>query len=184
MNEEIINLSVDNFNNDIKPAGESESAKTDLEDFGDFVEGIEEAPEVEAQPVEVDPRISFVEDVAKQYDMTPEEYISAVKEQERENEVIALMQQGVEEEAAYEILDARESKAQAEEQTKMKKQQDDAMYMEFMDDFREATGREFRPGEDEIPVTVWLQVEQGKPLKEAYNEHKFDAAFLKGFDSL
>jgi hypothetical protein len=126
------------------------------------------------QALESDPRLSFIEELASQHDMTPDEYISEVRKQQEHDRIQELVQQGMSEEMAHEMMENKrfreryeaEQKAKAEEE---KKNQD---FAEFFDYFRQANGREYVPNQDAIPENVWESVNQGVPLKFAYMAHE------------
>jgi hypothetical protein len=126
------------------------------------------------QALESDPRLSFIEELASQHDMTPDEYISEVRKQQEQEQLNRLIQSNIPEELAQEILEGRKEreerkKQEAEAAEEQKKNQD---FAEFFDYFRTANGREYVPNQDAIPENVWESVNQGVPLKFAYMAHE------------
>jgi len=125
------------------------------------------------QALESDPRLSFVENLAKQYGMTPDEYIQAVQAQQEQERINELVQQGISEELAQEMLENRKFRQQfeAERQAKAEEEKKNAEYNDFFDYFKQANGRDFNSQTDEIPQSVWEMNANGIPLKYAYMQH-------------
>lgn len=156
---------------------------------GDLPKHVEPV-EKEAQPVlenMEDPRISFVDQLAKQFDMQPEEYIQQVKESQQQEELYSLMDRGLTEEEALELLETRQFKAfvqeQQEKEFQQKEQQESAMFQDFLTYFEQQHGRPWSE-QDEIPKQAWEAVGKGVSLKDAYQEHSFEMKFLEGFNSI
>jgi hypothetical protein len=126
------------------------------------------------QALESDPRLSFIENLAKQHDMTPQEYIEAVNQQQEQQRIDDLVQQGISEELAQEMLENRKFREQfeAEKRTKADEAKKNSEFNEFFDYFRQANDRDFNAQSDEIPQSVWDATEKGVPLKFAYMEHQ------------
>jgi hypothetical protein len=126
------------------------------------------------QALESDPRLSFIEQLASQYDMTPQEYMEAVQQQREQAKIDELVQQGISEELAQEMLENKRFREQyeAEKKAKQEEERKNADYNEFFDYFRQANGRDFVPNQDEIPQGVWEITEKGVPLKFAYMQHE------------
>lgn len=126
------------------------------------------------QALESDPRLSFVEELARQHGMDVNEYVEAVRQHQEQERINELVQQGISEELAQEMLENRKFRDQFEAEKKAKEEQTkkDAQYQEFFNYFREANGREFVPNQDEIPPAVWQAHESGVPLKYAFMEHQ------------
>jgi hypothetical protein len=127
------------------------------------------------QALESDPRLSFVEELAREQGMEVNDYLEAVKqfkEQERINELVS---KGISEDVAHEMLENRKFREQfeAEKKAKAEEEKKNAEYNEFFSTFREATGKDFVPGQDEIPAEVWEAHSNGTPLKYAFMEHQF-----------
>lgn len=126
------------------------------------------------QALESDPRLSFVEELARDQGMEVNEYLDAVKqfrEQERINE---LVQQGISEELAQEMLENKKFREQieAERKAREEEEQKNAEFQEFFDTYRDLNSKEFVPNQDTIPDEVWQANESGVPLKYAYMEHQ------------
>jgi uncharacterized protein YoaH (UPF0181 family) len=126
------------------------------------------------QALESDPRLSFIEELAGQHGMTPDEYISAVQQQQEQARIDELVSQGISEELAIEMQENKKFREQyeAEKKAKAEEEKKNADFAEFFDYFRQANGREYVPKQDEIPDNVWESVNQGVPLKFAYMAHE------------
>lgn len=126
------------------------------------------------QALESDPRLDFVEGLARDNGMTVQEYLSAVQEQQEQARLNELIQQNIPEEYAREMLENRKfrQELEAEKQAKQQEEQQNAQYNEFFEYFREANGRDFVPNQDEIPPNVWEATQSGVPLKFAYMMHE------------
>ena len=126
------------------------------------------------QQFESDPRLKFIEQLASQHNMTPDEYIQAVQQQQEQERIQQLVEQGISEEVAQEMLENRKFREQFENEKKAKAEEEkkNAQYNEFFDYFRQANGRDFAPDKDEIPPSVWEAANNGVPLKFAYMEHQ------------
>ena len=125
------------------------------------------------QQVESDPRLSFVDEMANQFGMTVPEYLDAVRQQREQDQLNELIQNNIPEDLAQEILESRkdrESRKQ-QEQARADEQKKNAEFGEFFAYFKQANGRDFNPGQDEIPQEVWAANQNGTPLKYAYMEH-------------
>jgi hypothetical protein len=126
------------------------------------------------QALESDPRLSFIEELASQHDMTPDEYIQAVKQQQEQARIDELVSQGISEELAQEMMENKKFREQmeAEKKAKAEEEKKNQDFAEFFDYFRTANGREYVPNQDAIPENVWESVNQGVPLKFAYMAHE------------
>jgi hypothetical protein len=126
------------------------------------------------QALESDPRLSFIEDLANQHGMTPDEYIQAVQQQREQSRIDELVSQGISEELAQEMLENRKFRDQyeAEKKAKAEEEKKNAEFGEFFEYYRQANGREYVPNQDAIPENVWEAVNQGVPLKFAYMSHE------------
>lgn len=112
-----------------------------------------------------DPRLSFVENLAKQNNMTPEQYIQAVNDQQYQAEIDELIESGVTEAVAKEVVDTRRQKepqSQSQEQKEL---------VDFVDYYAKINGKPFDPDTDTLPEEVWKSNADGTPLKVAYMEH-------------
>lgn len=120
-----------------------------------------------------DPRLSFVENLAKENGMTTEQFIEAFTQQKEQERLNELIQQNIPEELAKEILESRkdrESRKQ-KEQEELTKQNQQKDQIEFLDYFKQVNGRAYDPDKDTIPTEVWDMVQKGTPLKFAYMQH-------------
>jgi hypothetical protein len=126
------------------------------------------------QALESDPRLSFIEELAGQHGMTPDEYISAVQQQREQSRIDELVSEGISEELAQELLESRKDREERkrEKEAKAEEEKKNAEFGEFFNYFREANGREYVPNQDTIPENVWESVNQGVPLKFAYMAHE------------
>jgi hypothetical protein len=124
------------------------------------------------QQLESDPRLSFVEELAQQFNMSVPEYLDAVKAQKEEQRIQELVEQGISQEVAQELLESRrdreERKKEKEEAAKREKENQE--FGDFFQYFRETNGREFAPGQDNIPEEVLANKEV--PLKYAFIAHE------------
>lgn len=127
------------------------------------------------QALESDPRLSFVEELAREQGMEVNEYLEAVQQFKEQQKLEELLQQNIPEEYAKEMLESRKFREQleAEKKAKAEEEKKNAEFNEFFETFREATGKDFVPGQDEIPAEVWEAHQNGTPLKYAFMEHQF-----------
>jgi len=126
------------------------------------------------QQFQSDPRLSFVEEIAKEYGMTPDEYIQAVKADREQQKLNELVQQNIPEELAQEIISNRQFREQWEAQQKQQAEErkKDADLNEFLDVFKQNNGRAYDPDKDNLPDSVWEDVANGKSLADAYTRHE------------
>jgi hypothetical protein len=126
------------------------------------------------QALESDPRLSFIESLANQHGMSANEYIEAVQAQQEQQRIDKLVEQGISEEMAQEMLENRKFREQfeAEKKAKAEEEKANADYNEFFDYFKQANGRDFNSQTDEIPESVWQATQKGVPLRYAYMEHQ------------
>lgn len=126
------------------------------------------------QSLESDPRLSFVEELAKEQGMDVNEYLEAVKQHREEQRLNELIQQNIPEDMAKEILENRKFREQMESERKQKteEQKENEQYSEFLNYFKQANDRDFDSSKDQIPPEVWETHQQGVPLKFAYMEHQ------------
>jgi hypothetical protein len=124
--------------------------------------------------LESDPRLSFVEDLAKQNNMDVPSFLEAVKQQREEDHLNELLQQNIPEEYAREMLENRKFRQEfeSEKQTKAQEAKSNAEFTDFFQYFNQANGRDFVADKDEIPQSVWEANKNGVPLKFAYMEHQ------------
>lgn len=127
------------------------------------------------QALESDPRLSFVENLAKQNGMDVNQYLEAVKQAQQQAELDQLVQANIPEEYAREMLENRKFREQFQqmEQEKVQQAKADAEFNEFFAHFQSTEGRAFDPNKDQIPQSVWEATQKGVPLKTAYMEHQF-----------
>jgi hypothetical protein len=124
------------------------------------------------QALESDPRLSFVEDLAQQFGMDVPTYLEAVKQQREEERIQELVEQGISQEVAQELLENRKFRDQFESEKRAKQEEEkkNQEFTEFFEYFREANGREFTPGQDNIPDEVLAN--KDVPLKYAFMQHE------------
>jgi predicted ATP-dependent protease len=125
------------------------------------------------QALESDPRLNFVEGLARQQGMNVDEYLQAVQEFQQQEELNTLIQQNIPEEYAREMLETRKFREQieAERKTKSEQERQNAEYNDFFHYFKGANGRDYDANTDQIPQEVWDIHANGVPLKYAYMEH-------------
>lgn len=125
------------------------------------------------QQFEADPRLSFVETLAKEQGMDVNEFIEAYQQWQEQEKVNQLVQQNIPPELAQEILESRKDretrKQQEQQQQQEAKKAEEAQ--EFFKYFAEVNGREYLPNKDQIPTEVFEMNAQGVPLKWAYMQH-------------
>jgi hypothetical protein len=128
------------------------------------------------QQLESDPRLSFVEDLAKEQNMTVDQYLQEVKKWKEQQQINELVNQNIPEEYAKEMLENRKFREQIESERKAKEQESKQSeeYGDFLQYFKQSNGRQFDPEKDAdlLPQEVWQQHEAGVPLKFAYMEHQ------------
>lgn len=114
-----------------------------------------------------DPRLSFVEELAKSYNMSPGEYIQAVKEQQRQSELDNLIQQNIPEEYAREMLENKRFRQTYEAQLRENeaRQKQNQEYSEFLSVYPDINP-------DAIPGQVWEMVNNGKNILDAYTRYE------------
>jgi hypothetical protein len=124
------------------------------------------------QQLESDPRLSFVEELAQQFNMSVPEYLDAVKAQKEEQRIQELVEQGISQELAQEMLENRKFREQfeAEKKAKAEEAKQNQEFGDFFQYFRDVNGREFTPGQDNIPEEVLANKEV--PLKYAFIAHE------------
>jgi hypothetical protein len=117
--------------------------------------------------LETDPRLSFVEEMANAYGMSPQQYIEAVKEAQEQERLNQLIEQNIPEEYAREMLESRKFREQFESEKRHKEQEERQMreYQDFFETFPNVKV-------EDISQETWLKVNQGVPLKYAYMEHE------------
>ena len=127
------------------------------------------------QALETDPRLSFVENLAKQNGMDVTQYLEAVKQAQQQSEIDRLVQANIPEEYAREMLENRKFREQFEQQKQEQANQAkaDAEFNDFFAHFQSTEGRAFDANKDQIPQSVWDANSKGVPLKTAYMEHQF-----------
>lgn len=120
------------------------------------------------QALENDPRLTFVENQAKKYGMTVEQYLDAVREAEEQERLNELIQQNIPEELAKEIMENRKFREQWEQERKAREEAEkrEADYKAFLETFPDV-----KP--EDIPESVWKDVEEnGKSLVDAYTRYE------------
>jgi hypothetical protein len=125
------------------------------------------------EAIEADPRLSFVERLAEENDMSVEEFLSEWEEQRQQSQLEELIANNIPEELAIEIMEARQDREErrrekAEAEAKAKEESE---FNEFFSQFELLNGRPYQPGKDIVPAEVWEAQAQGVPLKYAYLQH-------------
>lgn len=125
------------------------------------------------QQFESDPRLSFVEELAKEQGMDVNEFIDSYRQWQEQEKLNQLVQQNIPQELAQEILENRKYRESQKQQEQQKQQevQKQSEAQEFFEYFKQANGREYDPGSDKIPPEVFEMNAQGVPLKFAYMQH-------------
>lgn len=119
--------------------------------------------------LETDPRLSFVEELARENNMTVDQYLEAVRQHKEQERLNQLIQQNIPEDIAKEILENRKFREQLENEKKTKASEEkrQAEFKEFIEMFSDVQA-------DKIPSDVWEKNAQGVPLKYAYMEHQMN----------
>lgn len=119
--------------------------------------------------LQTDPRLSFVEELARDNNMTVDQYLDAVKQHREQQRLNELIQQNIPEEYAKEILENRKfrEQLQSKEKEQQQQQKQQAEFSEFVEAF---------PGvkPEDVPAEVWEAQAQGTPLKFAYMQHEYN----------
>ena len=94
------------------------------------------------------------------------EYQEAISKQEQEQKLAELLEQGLSDEVATELIETRKFREQyqAEQKTKQQQEQQQADMKDFIGAFPDVKA-------DEIPTEVWKANANGIPLRYAYAEH-------------
>lgn len=123
--------------------------------------------------LKTDPRLSFVEELAKEQNMDVNQFLDAYKEHKEQERLNQLMEQNIPEDLAKEILESRKDREerQREKESKANEEKQNQEFGEFIQFFKDANGRDFDAEKDKIPNEVWQANEKGIPLKYAYMEH-------------
>lgn len=123
--------------------------------------------------LESDPRLTFVEEMAKEQGMDVPEFLEAVKSAREDRQLQELVQNNIPEEYAREMLENRKFREQLEQEKQQNAEEEkrNTEYTEFFDVFQQTNDRNFDPTKDQIPQEVWDAHAQGTPLKYAYMEH-------------
>jgi hypothetical protein len=125
---------------------------------------------VKSKYEESKPVLSFIERLAKQNDMSVDEYVKAVEEHERQQEIEELQsQRNLDPELAEELYllrQERANKAKLEEQQKQQEQKQKE-YLDFLDEFKDVEP-------DKIPQEVFdIKVKNGISLTDAYIRYQY-----------
>jgi hypothetical protein len=114
-----------------------------------------------------DPRLSFVEELARDNNMTVEQYLNAVKEQREQARLNELIQSNIPEEYAREILENRKFREElkAREEATQQESKRNADFQDFLSSYPNIKAEDIAP-------EVWQLNQQGVPLKYAYMQHE------------
>lgn len=126
------------------------------------------------QQLESNPALSWVDKQAKAYGLTTEQYIEAVNQQQEQQKLQQLLEQNIPEEYAKEMLDNRKFREQfeTERQTKARQEQDQKDQIAFLEHFEKVNKRPFNSQIDQFPQEFWSEVQNGRKLKDVYNEYR------------
>jgi hypothetical protein len=113
------------------------------------------------------PTLSFIEEQAKKFNMTPEQYIETWRANEDEAELIELTNKNVPEEYARELIKGRKIQQvqQTQQQQDEVKTNNDKQMEEFVEAFPSVDASSIKP-------ETWAKVNSGTPLKYAYMEQE------------
>lgn len=125
------------------------------------------------EAIEADPRLSFVQRLAEDNDMSVEEFLNEWEDQRQQSQLEELIANNIPEELAIEIMEARQDREErkrekAEAEAKAKEESE---FNDFFSQFELLNGRPYQPGKDIVPAEVWEAQAQGVPLKYAYLQH-------------
>lgn len=124
---------------------------------------------VRAKYEESKPVLSFVESLAQQNGMSVPDYLKAVEDYQRQQEIEALAsQRSLDPELAEELYLLRQERQQREVQKQQQEVQErqNKEYVDFLNAYPD-----LKP--EEIPTDVWrIKAEEGLPLKAAYKIYK------------
>lgn len=128
-------------------------------------------PKLQEKLQETEQYREFVEGLAQQFGMDVPTYLEAVKQQRENQRIQELVEKGISEEVAQELLETRKFRDQweAEKKSKAEEEKKNQEYMEFFDYFRQANGRDFVPSQDQLPESV---LNADMPLKFSYMQHE------------
>lgn len=117
--------------------------------------------------LESNPALSFVEQQAKKYDLTTEQYIEAVRQQEEQARLDELVQQNIPEDVAKEIMENRKFREQweSEKQGKAKEEAQKADALAFISAYPDVKFTD-------LPESVLAEVDKGKSLVDAYRAYE------------
>lgn len=118
--------------------------------------------------LESDPRLSFVDSMAKKYDMTTQEYLDAVADQQEAEAIEQLAdEKGLPEDVARELYESKKFREQylQTQQLQSEEQRQKKMLQDFIETYPDVKA-------DQIPSDVWKIFEQGVDLVSAYARYE------------
>lgn len=123
--------------------------------------------------LESDPRLSFVQDLAEENDMSVEEFLEMFQAERQQAQLNQLIENNIPPELAEEILLARQDRAERARQAEIAEaeKEEQMQYLGFFEEFKALNGREFDAQRDQIPHEVWQVHNDGMPLRFAYMQH-------------
>lgn len=120
----------------------------------------------QANDYKSDPRLTFIGRLANENNMTVEQYMKWHDDQQYKSQLEELLDNGVPEDVAKEVVETRRKKNTPEpEQT-----QDEKDLQDFLVYYAKVNGRDFAEN-DTLPNEVVKAVQGGTPLKTAYMEY-------------
>lgn len=120
-----------------------------------------------------DPRLSFVEQLAKQNGFDSfDEFQQAFQQQQEQSRLDELVQQNIPEEYAKKMIEFEKLQEKIYQQDQQREQEarEKEEYGQFFQAFEQMNGRPFNPDTDQISDEVFEIARQGIPLKYAYLE--------------
>lgn len=123
--------------------------------------------------LESDPRLSFVQDLAEENDMSVEDFLEMFQAERHQAQLNQLIENNIPQELAEEILLARQDRAERARQAEIAEaeKEEQMQYLGFFEEFKNLNGREFDAQRDQIPHEVWQVHNDGMPLRFAYMQH-------------
>jgi colicin import membrane protein len=144
-----------------EPSPEKTFTQAELDDI------IQKRLDRERRKLESDPRLTFLNKQAEKYGMSVDEYLEAVRQAEEQERINELVNQGIPDDVAKEIMESRKFRKEWEAERKAQEEQKrkEADYKAFLETFPDVDPKD-------IPPKVWEEVGKGKSLVDAYTRHE------------
>lgn len=114
-----------------EPSQEKTFTQTELDDI------IQKRLDRERRKMETDPRLTFLNKQAEKYGMSVDEYLEAVRQAEEQERINELVNQGIPDDVAKEIMESRKFRKEWEAERKAQEEQKrkEADYKAFLETF-------------------------------------------------